>query len=112
MLEFAPIVRAVPVRMMPLKVEVAPIVSPDWICQNTFLATAPPVKAIWVLAPVVTSPATWKIHTSLGPPLRVNVVFTDKFKLTGDEYKPGASITPSKFELAKTIGLSLPAASL
>src|SRR6185295_8780849 len=63
-------------RTIPSKCEASPIVSPapPAICQKTFLARAPPTRLTDFAPAMVTSPAIWKIQTSLAAPERVRSV--------------------------------------
>ena len=53
---------------VPTNVVPAPIPRPPLISQKTFLACAPPVSTISVLAPSPRAPPTWKIKTASGWP--------------------------------------------
>jgi len=57
--------------MTPLKSDVVPRVACPAICQKIFFATAPPARVTIAPFATVRSWATWKIHTSFGPPLSV-----------------------------------------
>jgi len=69
----APVFMAICVlaRIVPSECALVPMATPPADCQKTFLAIAPPLRITLVADAWVSAPATWKIHTSLGPPARV-----------------------------------------
>src|SRR5450759_5299587 len=76
---------------------VVPMATAPAVCQHTFLARAPPVIVTLVAEAWVRDPATWKIHTSFGPPSRVTSfdIETSPVHL----YRPGGRISPNTVQL-------------
>lgn len=76
----APVFRAIIVldRMVPSECAVVPMVTAPAVCQNTFLACAPPVRITFLAGAWVSAPAIWKMKTSFGPPERVMSFVMDR----------------------------------
>ena len=99
--------------MVPLKVEYVPRVAELPTCQKTLAAFAPLMRTTWLLVPVVSALAIWKIKTAfaLPWPLSVRTPLVPKPSVDVDLYRPGARVRPSR--LPDTIvGTVRPAASL
>ena len=60
------------------------------VCQNKFLAYAPPVSVTFLTEASLRFAAIWKIHTSFGPPARVASLDMDTPVL--QLYRPGANV--------------------